>query len=283
MALNLKRDPWSQPNLWGIGLTALAGSATLLALIPLGAVLYYLVWRGGSQLNWQIFQELIPPRGNGLANAIAGTLVMVTLASLLSVPMAVLAAVYIHEFAPPWSGVIRFASNVLAGVPSIVIGIFSFGTVVLTTQKLGLGSFSAIAGGVSLGLVMLPIMVRSTEESLNLVPMELRLAAAALGASKFYTIRTIVLPQALPTITTGILLAIARASGETAPLIFTALSNQYFPKSLWEPTASLSVTIYTFATAPFIQQQQLAWAGALVLVGMILVVNIGTRLLIRRS
>jgi len=280
--ISLKHNPRSRRNLFGLLMTGLTLVATGLALLPLLAVIYYLLANGISQINPQLFTELIPPRGQGLSNAIAGTLTMVGLGALFSIPIGIMAAIYICEFGqnqPNLVLVIRFATNVLSGVPSIVVGVFTFGTVVLATRMLHLGSFSAIAGGVALGIVMLPIIIRTTEESLKLVPQDLRQGAVAIGATKLQTILYVVLPVALPAIITGTMVAIARASGETAPLIFTALSNQYFAKSLFQPTASLSVTIYTFATAPFIKQQQLAWAASLVLVGMILIANITARIL----
>lgn len=278
---DLKYHYSSQRNLWGVVMTGLTFIATVLALVPLLAVIYYLISNGWSQLSPQIFTQLIPPRGAGLSNAIAGTITMVGLGAGFSVPVGILAAIYICEFGADQPVIvtgIRFATNVLSGVPSIVIGVFTFGTVVLTTRMLHLGSFSAIAGGIALSIVMLPIIVKTTEESLKLVPQDLRQGAVAIGATKLQTIVFVVLPVAFPAMITGIMLAIARASGETAPLIFTALSSQYFAKSLLDPTASLAVTIYTFATAPFIKQQQLAWAASLVLVGMILATSIIARI-----
>jgi phosphate transport system permease protein len=281
LGLNLTRAA-SGRNLFSLLMTGLTLLATGLALLPLFAVIYYLVVNSISQISPQIFTQLIPPRGNGLSNAIAGTITMVGLGAIISVPVGVMAAIYMSEFGKQSNLVtaIGFATNVLSGVPSIIVGVFTFGTVVLATRMLHLGSFSGIAGGIALSIVMLPIIIRTTVESLKQVPQDLRQAAVAIGATKLQTL-SVVLPVALPAIISGIISAIARAAGETAPLIFTALSNQYFAKSLLEPTASLSVTIYTFATAPFIKQQQLAWAGSLVLVGIILVTNIAARLAAR--
>jgi len=282
IGLNLRHNPRSQRNLFSLVMTGLTLLATFLALLPLFAVIYYLVVNGSSQISPQIFTQLIPPRGNGLSNAIAGTITMVGLGAIVSVPIGMMAAIYMSEFGGQSNLVtaIGFATNVLSGVPSIIVGVFTFGTVVLVTRMLHLGSFSAIAGGIALSIVMLPIIIRTTVESLKQVPQDLRQAAVAIGATKLQTL-SVVLPVALPAIITGIINAIARAAGETAPLIFTALSNQYFAKSLLEPTASLSVAIYTFATAPFIKQQQLAWAASLVLVGIILITSIAARLATR--
>jgi phosphate transport system permease protein len=280
--VNLRHSPRSRRNLFSLLMTGLTILATVLALLPLFAVIYYLVVNGISQISPQIFTQLIPPRGNGLSNAIAGTITMVGLGAIISVPIGMMAAIYMSEFGGQSNLVtaIGFATNVLSGVPSIIVGVFTFGTVVLATRMLHLGSFSAIAGGIALSIVMLPIIVRTTVESLKQVPQDLRQAAVAIGATKLQTL-SVVLPVALPAIISGIISAIARAAGETAPLIFTALSNQYFAKSLLDPTASLSVTIYTFATAPFIKQQQLAWAASLVLVGIILIISIAARLATR--
>jgi len=278
--ISLNQNSSSPRTLFGLIMTGLTVLAAVLALLPLLAVIYYLLVNGASQLSPRIFTELIPPRGNGLSNAIVGTLMMVTLAALLAVPFGVMAAIYVSEFGgkQPIVFWIRFATNVLSGVPSIVVGVFAFGSVVLTMKALKLGSFSAIAGSFALAVLMLPIIVRTTEESLKLVPQEIRQAAVGIGATKFQTVFSIVLPAALPAIVTGAMLAVARAAGETAPLIFTALSSQYFTKSLLEPTASLSVSVYKFATSPFVKQQQLAWAGSLVLVVMILLTSIASRM-----
>jgi phosphate transport system permease protein len=191
----------------------------------------------------------------------------------------VLAAIYLSEFSrgtiPRW---IRFATNVLSGVPSILMGVFIYGLLVITT-----GSYSAVAGGFALGVLMLPIIVRTTDESLQIVPKQVRWAALGMGASKFQTVWRIVLPAALPAIATGLTLAVARAAGETAPLLFTALFSQYWINGVWQPTASLSVLVYNFATVPYEGQQRLAWAAALILVAIVLLTSIISRWATRKQ
>ena len=208
-----------------------------------------------------------------------GTVILVGLGALISIPIGVLAAVYLSEFSSSriarW---IRFACNVLSGVPSIIIGIFAYGIIVLRTN-----SFSAYAGGFALAILMLPIIVRATDEALQLVPQEIRWASIAVGASSFHTVLQIVLPAALPAILTGITLAVARAAGETAPLIFTALFTQFWPGQLLQPTPSLAVLIYNFASVPYQNQQELAWAASLILVLLILLASTVSRWLTGKS
>ncbi|NJL56193.1 phosphate ABC transporter permease PstA [bacterium] len=272
----------SDQGYFGIFWTGVVALFTLIALTPLILVLTYVLVRGFSRLDWQAFTKLPPVplgEGGGFANALLGTLVMVGIGALVSVPFGVMAAIYLSEFStgalPRW---IRFATNVLSGVPSILMGVFVYGLFVVTTE-----SYSAVAGGVALGILMLPIIVRTTDESLQIVPKQVRWAAFGMGASKFQTVLRVVLPAALPAIATGLTLAVARAAGETAPLIFTALFSQYWLDSLWEPTASLSVLVYNFATVPYEGQQELAWAGALVLVGLVLVTSILSRWATRKQ
>jgi len=259
-----------------MGWTILAGFFTLLALLPLILVIIYVVVQGISRLNGEAFTELPPPplvQGGGFANAAVGTLLMVGVGALISVPFGVLAAIYLAEFSqgrlPRW---IRFATNILSGVPSILIGVFIYGIFVITTQ-----TYSAIAGGIALSVLMLPIIVRTTDESLQIVPKNVRWASVGMGASKFQTVLRVVLPAALPAIATGLTLAVARAAGETAPLLFTALFSQYWLRSPWEPTASLSVLVYNFARVPYENQQELAWAASLILVGLVLITSILSR------
>jgi phosphate transport system permease protein len=263
-------------------MTSLTMLAAILALLPLLAVFVYVLFQGFSQLNLDVFRELPPPpgvKGGGFGNAIIGTLAMVSLGACFSIPVGVMAAVYLSEFAGNGSTAttIRFATNVLSGVPSIVVGVFAFAVVVLQT-----GTFSAVAGGFALSILMLPIITRTTEEALKLVPEQVRQAAIGLGATNFQTVFWVVLPAAVPAIVTGVMLGIARAAGETAPLIFTALFSQFWNRGLMEPTASLSVLIYNFAIVPFKNQQALAWAGSLVLILMVLVTSIVSRLATRR-
>lgn len=280
--VSLKRNPSSPRTLFGNVMTVLVVAAALMALLPLLAVLSYVLIQGFSSLGLDLFTKLPPPpnvKGGGFGNAVAGTIAMVGIASLISVPFGVMAAVFVSEFGhgKPIVFWIRFATNVLSGVPSIVVGVFAYGLIVVTT-----GSFSAIAGGIALAVLMLPIIVRTTEESLKLVPQEIRQAAIGIGATNFQTTFFVVLPAALPAIVTGTMLAIARAAGETAPLIFTALFSQFWVKDLVSPTASLSVLVYNFAIVPFKNQQQLAWAGSLVLVLLVLITSIVSRLATKR-
>lgn len=273
----------SGQSYFGMFWTAIAGLFTAMALVPLILVLAYVLFRGFSRLDLAAFTELPPtPLGDeqgGFANALLGTLVMVGIGALVSVPFGVLAAIYLSEFSrgtvPRW---IRFATNVLSGVPSILIGVFIYGLFVITT-----GSYSAVAGGFALGVLMLPIIVRTTDESLQIVPKQVRWAALGMGASQVQTVWRVVLPAALPAIATGLTLAVARAAGETAPLIFTALFSQYWIEELWQPTASLSVLVYNFATVPYAGQQRLAWAGALILVGIVLITSILSRWATRKQ
>lgn len=276
----LKRSPTSPRTLFGIVMTGLTFLCAVLAIVPLVAVLGYVIVQGISQLNTNAFTELPPPplvEGGGFGNAILGTLLMVGIGALISIPFGVMAAIYLSEFSGgKISYWIRFATNVLSGVPSIIVGVFAYATVVLTTK-----TYSAWAGGFALSILMLPIVVRATEEALRLVPQEVRQAAVGLGASNFQAVSRVVLPAALPAIVTGTTLAIARAAGETAPLLFTALFTQFWPNwnnRLLEPTASLAVLVYNFATTPFKNQQEFAWAASFILVMMVLLTSIISRL-----
>ena len=269
-------------NIIGKLLTGLAFAMLGLALLPLVLVITYVIIKGANRFNLNLFTQLPPAafqEGGGVANAIVGTLILVGIAAAISIPIGVLAAVYLSEFAPKriarW---IRFLTNVLSGVPSIIVGIFAYGAVVLRT-----GGFSAFAGGFALAILMLPIIVRTTDEALQIVPQEVRWASVGVGASNFHTVLKIVLPAALPAIVTGTTLAIARAAGETAPLIFTALFTQFWPNGLFEPIPSLSVLVYNFATVPYDNQKELAWAASLILVLMILLASILSRWATRKS
>jgi phosphate transport system permease protein len=266
----------------GTLLTILAFALLGLALLPLVLVIAYVIIKGANRFNWNLFTELPPAafqEGGGVANAIVGTLILVGIAAAISIPIGVLAAVYLSEFAPKriarW---IRFATNVLSGVPSIIVGIFAYGAIVTRTD-----TFSAFAGGFALAVLMLPIIVRTTDEALQIVPQQVRWASVGVGASNFHTVLKIVLPAALPAIVTGTTLAIARAAGETAPLIFTALFTQFWPNGLFEPIPSLSVLIYNYATVPYENQKELAWAASLILVLLILLASVISRWATRKS
>ncbi|NJN04970.1 MAG: phosphate ABC transporter permease PstA [Leptolyngbyaceae cyanobacterium RM1_1_2] len=265
--------------------TVISGLCLVIALIPLFLVIIYVVIKGINRLDVAAFTELPPPpladEGGGFANALIGTLVMVAIGALISVPFGVMAAIYLSEFSSKkiakW---IRFATNILSGVPSILIGVFIYGLLVLTNVT----GYSAIAGGTALAVLMLPIIVRTTDESLQIVPRQVRWASVGLGASRYETVLRVVLPAALPAIATGLTLAVARAAGETAPLIFTALFAQFWTfnpadpfSSLFSPIASLSVLVYNFAAVPYKNQQELAWAASLILVAIVLLTSILSR------
>ena len=261
--------------------------ATVIACIPLFSVLIMLFWRGGSKLGWQLFTELPPTPfedGGGFGNAIVGTLTMVGIAALISVPFGILAAAFLAEFGPDSkiAAGARFCAKTLTGLPSILAGVFAYAAVVLAT-----GTYSAPAGGVALALLMLPTVILTAEEALKMVPARMKEAAVGMGCTQSQVIWKVVLPTALPGVLTGVMLAVARASGETAPLLFTALFSNYWlihdgRPNLMEPTASLAVLIYNFSGMPFETQIEMAWAAALVLVLLVLVINIVGQLFSRQ-
>jgi phosphate transport system permease protein len=255
--------------------------SVVLALVPLVLILFYVVKEGFSSLNFAFFTHMPKPvgeKGGGMANAIVGTLILVGLAALFAVPIGCMTGIFLSEYpGGRFAGVVRFSADVLNGVPSIVIGIFAYGLVVLPVKR-----FSAIAGGVALGILMLPIIVRTTEELLRLVPGGLREGALALGATRSRAVFSVILPAALPGILTGILVALARVAGETAPLLFTAFNNTFFSTNVAQPIASLTVQVYTYANSAFDDWHRQAWAGAFLLVMIILTLSIVARLAVRR-
>jgi len=259
----------------------LCALAVCIALVPLAFILFYVIREGASSLNWAFFTQMPKPvgeAGGGMANAIYGTLVLIGLAASFAVPIGVVCGIHLAEYpGRRFTSIVRFAADVLNGVPSIVVGIFAYGLVVLPVKR-----FSAIAGGFALGLLMLPIVVRTTEELLRLVPNGLREGALALGASRSRAVFTVILPAALPGILTGILVALARVAGETAPLLFTAFNNRFWSSSLVQPIASLTVQVFTYAISPYDDWHRQAWAGAFLLVTIILVLSIVARLAVRR-
>jgi phosphate transport system permease protein len=270
-------------KLFGKVMTGLVFACVAIAVIPLVSILYMVIANGLGGLSPAIFTDLPPAAGmsgGGLKNAIIGTLLTCTIGAIISIPFGVLTAIYTVEFSQGnWiSHFVRFCTNVLSGVPSIIAGLFAYGIIVLLT-----GSFSAVAGGVALSVLMLPTIIRTSEEGLKSVPKTTRLAAIGVGATNFETVTQIVLPASLPFIATGVTLAIARAAGETAPLLFTALFNQYDINGIWQPTATLSVLIYNFAISPYKNQQQLAWVAALLILVMILAISIIARFVSRRK
>ncbi len=292
LAAELKRPLPKGRVLFSTGMSAIAFGLTGLALLPLLAILIEILRQGVPHLKWEVFVSLPAPAGmentaNGFANAILGTLIMVGIASVISIPIGVMTGIFLSELGQGAGGssplkaiasAIRFIATILSGVPSIIAGVFAYGVIVLATKQ-----FSAVAGGVALAVLMLPIVTLTTEEALKLVPTSQRLASAALGANRLQTIFRIVVTSALSGITTGVLLAVARAAGETAPLLFTALFSQNWPQGLFNPTPSLSVLIYNYAFSPFVEQNQIAWTASLVLVGLVLLISILSRLVTRRN
>jgi phosphate transport system permease protein len=254
----------------------LTGVAAFAVVSVLFLILGYLIWNGGTSLSWHFFTQLPKPvgeSGGGMANAIVGSLKLLFLAAVMGLPVGLLAGVYLAEFGgKTFTFVVRYTTDLLNGVPSIVIGIFAYSLVVLPVKH-----FSALAGGVALGIMVIPITVRSTEEFLRAVPGNMREAAMALGASKWKTIATVVLPAASGGILTGMLLALARVAGETAPLLFTAFGNRFWSQGWGQPIASLPVMIYTYAVGPYDDWHRQAWAAGLVLLGLVLVTNIVVR------
>jgi phosphate transport system permease protein len=259
----------------------LCGASVLVALIPLCFIFFYVIQQGFSSLSWDFFTQMPKPvgeSGGGMANAIAGTLILIGIASLLAIPVGLISGVYLSEYPKSHlATAVRFTADVLNGIPSIVIGIFAYGLAVLPVKH-----FSALAGGMALGFMMIPIITRSTEELLNLVPPTLREGALALGATRARAAFTVLLPAALPGIMTGILVSLARIAGETAPLLFTAFSNRFWSTSLSQPIASLPVQIYTYAISPYDDWHRQAWAGAFVLVAVVFTFSALSRVVTRR-
>ena len=276
----------SPRTLVSAGLSFVAIGASLLACIPLISVLAMLIYRGGQRLSWVALTGTPPSAfgtGGGFGNAIVGTLTMVGIAALLSVPTGVLAASYLALFGPEtWiASAVRFAGKVLTGLPSVLAGVFAYAAVVLTT-----GGFSAPAGGVALAVLMVPTVLLTAEEAIKMVPVKMKEAAIGMGATQAQLLWRVVLPTAMPGILTGVMLAVGRAAGETAPLIFTALFSNYWIVNgghldLMRPTASLAVLIYNFSAMPFANLVQLAWAASLVLVVIVLGFNIVGQVLSR--
>ncbi|MFS8740277.1 phosphate ABC transporter permease PstA [Synechococcus sp. WC10meta] len=276
-----RAKPWQRIFL-DVGMTALTATSSIFAIFVLALILYYVFTRGIERLSWQTLTQLPPPPGDqagGFGNAVLGTIIVVSIAISITFPIGLFAAIYLSEFGKnsPAASFLRFIIKVLTGVPSIIAGVFAYGVLVLSTK-----TFSALAGGMALSVLTLPIIILSCEEALRLVPADTRAAAYALGASRVQTVFRVVLPAALPVILTGVTLAIARAAGETAPLIFTALFSFLWPSGLLKPVASLAVLIYNFALVPFENQQKLAWGGALALVILALITTVSFRLLVSR-
>lgn len=255
--------------------------AVLAALLPLGFILAFVVRQGIGALNLEFFTSMPKPvgePGGGMANAIVGTLILATLGALLAIPIGIMSGVYMSEYAGSrFAAVVRFAADTLNGVPSIVMGVFVYGFAVLPFKQ-----FSALAGAVALGIMMIPIIARTSEELLLLVPSSMREGALALGATRARAVFTVVLPAALPGIVTGVLLALARIAGETAPLLFTSFNNRFFSADLTQPIASLTVQVFTYAISPYPDWHRQAWAGALVLVVLVMLCSLLARFATRR-
>lgn len=265
------------------GMDGLVALLTLAALIPLGSVLYMVVSRGAGNFRWSMLWGLPPAagmEGGGFGNALLGTLLLVGIGTLVSVPFGILTAIFLTEYSlgSKSARFIRFCAKILSGLPSILAGVFIFGVLVVTTQK-----FSVLAGGLALGILMLPIVILATEEALLRVPRFLREASLALGANRTQTVLHITLPTAAATIITGVMLAVARAAGETAPIIFTALFTSYWINSLTEPTASMAVLIYNFSSQPYDNMVNMAWTASFVLILVVLVTNVVSHFVVNRS
>ncbi len=277
---DLVRRWGSWRTLFSAGLTLLVTVLALLAMVPLFSVLYMLVVKGGQRVDWALFTEVPPAAlmaGGGIANALQGTLLMVGIAAAISVPVGILAAVFLGELAPDskTAEAVRFAAKVMTGLPSVLAGLFAYASVVLL-----LGGYSALAGGIALSLLMIPTVLLTAEQAIKMVPVKMREAAFGMGATRSQVAWHITLPTAMPGILTGVMLAVARAAGETAPLLFTAMSSDYWltTQAVAEPTPSLAVLIYDFSSSPFSNQKQVAWAASLVLVFLVLLANIAAQL-----
>ncbi len=262
------------------GMSVLLGVCAVIVISPLFLVLYFLVSKGASALDWNFFTQLPKPTGElggGMANAIVGTLVLLGMAAVVGVPIGVMGGVYLAEYGSDRANYwIRFAADVLNGIPSIVWGVVVWALLVVPFK-----TFSAYAGGAALGFMMIPLIMRTTEEVLVLVPQSYREAGLALGIARWKIITVIVIKTALKGIITGVLIATARIAGETAPLLFTALGNNFWNHNLSEPIAALPLQIYNYAVSPYEDWHRQAWAGALVLMAIILTLNIIVRVISR--
>jgi phosphate transport system permease protein len=280
---SFRRSLGNRRTLGNAVLTGVAIGLSLIAMFPLFSVLYMLLVKGAALLSPSLFTELTPGAGmdgGGISNAIVGTLVVVVVATCLALPLGFMGAVYLAEYGGEsrLATLVRFSAKVLTGLPSILAGVFAYATVVVAT-----GSFSALAGGAAMAILMVPTVMLTSESALRAVPSKMKMAAFGMGATRAQTVLRIVIPTAIPGILTGVMLSLARAMGETAPLLFTALFSDYmFEGKLSQPIASLSVLIYNFAGSPFEHQVALAWAASLVLVSIVLVLNVVAQIATRR-
>jgi len=254
---------------------------SFIAIVPLGLILVYIIVRGASSINWQFLTELPRPigeTGGGISNAIVGTFILIAIASVISIPLGVLAGIFLSERGHGRLGTVaRLSVETLMGIPSIVLGIVAYSWLVKP-----LGHFSAISGGVALSMIMLPVITLATEETLLMIPMTLREAALALGVSYPATILRVILPSGMSGLVTGILLAVARGAGETAPLLFTAFGSPFMAVNVFKPMESLPHTIFYYATSPYPEWQSLAWGASFVLLVVVLALNIVTKLVTSR-
>ena len=278
----LERELFERRALMNSLLTGLTWLLAVLGSIPLFSVIYMLVTKGGERLDWEALTALPPAAfetGGGFGNAIVGTVAMVLIATFISVPIGILAAVYLAILSPysRLTQITQFVSKTLTGFPSILAGVFTYAVLVISF------GYSALAGGISLAVLMLPTVVLAAEEAMKQVPQKMIDAAYGMGCTPTQTILKVVLPTGLPGILTGVMLAVAGAAGNSAPLLFTALFSNYYLSTLMEPTASLSILIYNFSAMPFDNQIQLAWAASLVLVLIVLIFNITARLISRQK
>jgi phosphate transport system permease protein len=262
---------------------ALTGVCALITLGILFFVLGYVAYHGFSSLNWDFFTKLPKPvgeNGGGMANAIVGTFKLIGLASVVGLPVGVMGGIYLAEYGKDTTAgfLVRYSADIINGVPSIVMGIFAYTVVVLPMKH-----FSTLAGGIALGIMLIPIAVRSTEEFLLLVPMAIREAALALGLPRWKVIVRVVIPTAMKGLLTGVLLDLSRVSGETAPLLFTAFGNRFWSSGWMNPISSLPVMIFTYAVSPYEDWHRQAWAAALVLLMLVLATNVGARVLMRHQ
>ena len=270
----MTRDRWRRALSHVI--VVLCGVSVILALIPLALVLFYVLAQGITSLNLAFFTEMPRPvgeTGGGMANSIAGSVLVICLGAIFAIPIGIMSGIYAAEYAGTrMAGAVRFAADTLNGVPSIVIGVFVYTIAVLPFRR-----FSALAGGLALGVMMIPLIMRTTEELLKLVPPTLHEGALALGATRARAVFTVVVPAALPGIVTGILLALARIAGETAPLLFTALNNQFWTTDVLQPISTLTVQVFVYACSPYADWHRQAWAGALVLVALVFICSLLAR------
>jgi phosphate transport system permease protein len=264
-------------------MSVVIGAMSVLAMVPLASVLWMLIREGSERIGVGLLTQLPPAAempGGGVGNALLGTLLVVSIASLISVPFGILAAVFLAEYGPEskTASAVRFCAKVLTGLPSILAGVFAYGLVVVTT-----GTFSAPAGGVALAILMVPTVLLTAEEAIRMVPARMREAAIGMGATRTQMVLRVTLPTAMPGILTGVMLAVARAAGETAPLLFTALFSDYWlTTNVMEPTPTLAVLIFDFSGSPFANQLQIAWGASLVLVFLVLLLNVGAQWVTRR-